>query len=61
MEETGEKRTDEEEIIGKVVITVYNDCFSLEHTAGLTSENIVELLYASIDKIDGKTEDHILH
>ena len=60
MEKVGEKLTKEEnpnEILGKVIITVYNDCFSVEHTAGLSPNEIVGLLIATLEHLGGETEE----
>jgi len=57
MEEVGEKPTDAGEIIGKLIITVYNDCFSVEHTAGLSPNEVVGLLIATLEHLGGETED----
>lgn len=45
------------EIIGKVLITVYNDCFSVEHSAGLTTEDVVGLFVATLDKLAGSEQE----
>ena len=46
------------EILGRVVITVYNDCFSVEHTAGLSPQEVVGLLIATLEHMDGETEEN---
>ena len=65
MEKVGEKPTDEEnpeKIVGKVYITVYNDCFSIEHTAGLSTEDIIGLFVNSLDKLVGsETDEQTVH
>tara|TARA_R110000803_G_scaffold53814_1_gene110377 strand:+ start:1005 stop:1190 length:186 start_codon:yes stop_codon:yes gene_type:complete len=61
MEETGEKPTKEDEVLGVVQITVYNDCFSIEHTSGLSMEDIVGLFIAALEKIGGETEERVVH
>jgi len=64
MEKVGEKPTDEEnleEILGKVIITVYNDCFSVEYTAGLSPNEVVGLLVATLEHLGGETEERVVH
>lgn len=61
MEKVGEKLTEGEEevskVIGKVLITVYNDCFSVEHSAALSTEDVVGLFVATLDKLTGSEQD----
>ena len=45
------------EILGRVVITVYNDCFSVEHSAALSTEDVVDLFVATLDKLTGSEQD----
>ena len=52
-----EEEKNSEEIIGKLIITVYNDCFSVEHTAGLSPNEVVGLLIATLEHLGGETED----
>jgi len=52
-----EEEKNPEEIIGKLIITVYNDCFSVEHTAGLSPNEVVGLLIATLEHLGGETED----
>ena len=64
MEEVGETPIEDEdisEIIGRVIITVYNDCFSVEHTAGLSPTEVVGLLIATLEKMGGETEERVVH
>ena len=59
MEKVGETPIEEEnpeKIVGKVIITVYNDCFSIEHTVGLSTEDIIGLFVNSLDKLTGSFE-----
>ena len=49
------------EILGRVVITVYNDCFSVEYTAGLSPTEVVGLLIATLEKMGGETEERVVH
>jgi len=58
MEETGEKPTD---VLGMVQITVYNDCFSVEHTAGLSMDDIAGLFISALEKMGGETEERVVH
>jgi hypothetical protein len=61
MEKAGEKLIDEEEIVGMVQITVYNDCFAIEYTAGLSMDDITGLFVAALEKIGGETEERVVH
>ena len=57
-----EEKKNPEEIIGKLIITVYNDCFSVEHTAGLSTEDIIGLFVNSLDKLVGsETDEQTVH
>ena len=56
--------TDEEnpnEILGKVIITVYNDCFSVEHTAGLSPQEVVGLMIATLEHLGDEKEEETVH
>ena len=57
MEEVGEKPIDANEVLGKVVITVYNDCFSVEHSATLSTEEVLGLFVATWDKLSGSKQE----
>ena len=60
MEEVGEKPTEQEDVnkvLGKVVITVYNDCFSVEHSASLSTEEVLGLFVATWDKLSGSKQE----
>lgn len=49
-------------VLGRVIITVYNDCFSIEHTAGLSTEDIIGLFVNSLDKLVGsETDEQTVH
>jgi hypothetical protein len=61
MEKAGEKLIDEEEVVGMVQITVYNDCFAIEYTAGLSMDDITGLFVAALEKIGGETEERLVH
>jgi hypothetical protein len=61
MEKAGEKLIDEEEIVGMVQITVYNDCFAIEYTAGLSMDDITGLFVAALEKIDGEGAERVVH
>jgi hypothetical protein len=61
MEETGEKLTEEDEVLGVVQITVYNDCFAIEHTANLSMDDIAGLFISALDKMGGETEERVVH
>ena len=64
MEEVGETPTDEDisEILGKVIITVYNDCFSVEHTAGLSPQEVVGLMIATLEHLGSEEEEkEVIH
>ena len=50
---------DPSKVLGKVYITVYNDCFSIEHTAGMTPEHLVELFVMALEKLGGETEEQM--
>lgn len=59
MEKAGETPTEQEEVmkvLGRVWITVYNDCFSIEHTAGLSTGDLIGLFIGSIDRLAGSYE-----
>jgi hypothetical protein len=61
MEETEENLN---EVVGRLQITVYNDCFSVEHTANLSTEDIIDLFTATLEKLTGaleETEDRVVH
>ena len=45
------------EILGRVVITVYNDCFSVEHTAGLSPQEVVGLMVATLEHLGSEEEE----
>jgi hypothetical protein len=51
---------DNEEIIGSVLFTVYNDCFSLEYSETLTKEQVIGLLLAGLDQIN-EEDNTVLH
>jgi hypothetical protein len=51
----------EDEVLGVVQITVYNDCFSVEHTAGLSMDDIAELFISALEKMGGETEERVVH
>jgi hypothetical protein len=61
MEKVGEKLIDEEEVVGMVQITVYNDCFAIEYTAGLSMDDITGLFVAALEKMGGETEERLVH
>jgi hypothetical protein len=64
MGKTGKKPTDaedSEEILGMVQITVYNDCFAIEHTANMNINDIAGLFIAALDKIGGEIEERVVH
>jgi hypothetical protein len=61
MEETEENLN---EVVGRLQITVYNDCLSVEHTANLSTEDIIDLFTATLEKLTGAleiTEDRVVH
>ena len=60
------KESEEEpnKVVGRLQITVYNDCFSLEHTANLSTGDIIDLFTATLEKLTGAleiTEDRVVH
>lgn len=59
MEEIGEKPINKSEIVGEVLIKVYNDCFTLEYTAGM-EQTLVAVLEESIDRLIDETENRVL-
>jgi hypothetical protein len=52
---------DSEEILGMVQITVYNDCFAIEHTANLSMDDIAGLFISALEKIGSETEERVVH
>jgi hypothetical protein len=61
MSDKEEKLIDEEEIVGMVQITVYNDCFAIEYTVGLSMDDITGLFVAALEKIDGEGAERVVH
>jgi hypothetical protein len=61
MEETGEKPTKDDEVVGVVQITVYNDCFAIEHTANLSMDDIAGLFISALEKIGSGIEERVVH
>jgi hypothetical protein len=61
MSDKEEKLIDEEEVVGMVQITVYNDCFAIEYTAGLSMDDITGLFVAALEKIDGEGAERVVH
>jgi hypothetical protein len=61
MEETGEKPTKDDEVVGVVQITVYNDCFAIEHTANLSMDDIAGLFISALEKIGSDLEERVVH
>jgi hypothetical protein len=61
MNDKEEKPPDEEEIVGMVQITVYNDCFAIEYTSGLSMEDITGLFVAALEKIGGEGAERVVH
>jgi hypothetical protein len=60
MEKVGKKLIDEEEVVGMVQITVYNDCFAIGYTSGLSIDDITGLFVAALEKIDGEGEERVV-
>ena len=52
MEKTGEKLIDEAEVVGSVLFTVYNDCFSVEYSGALEKQQLVGLLVAALEQLE---------
>jgi hypothetical protein len=44
-----------------VQITVYNDCFAIEHTANLSMDDIAGLFISALEKMGGETEERVVH
>lgn len=55
MEKAGEKPI--EEVIGKVLITVYNDCFTVEHSATLSTEDVVGVFINTLNSLTGSEQE----
>lgn len=64
MEKAGETPIDEDkppEVLGRVLITVYNDRFSVD-SENVTSKEMIGLFYASADKLSASlTDKPVLH
>lgn len=65
MEKAGETHIDEDkppEVLGRVLITVYNDRFSVEYSENLNSKELIGLFYASADKLSASlTDKPVIH
>ena len=43
---------EEAEVVGSVLFTVYNDCFSVEYSGALEKQQLVGLLVAALEQLE---------
>lgn len=59
MEQTGDKRTDDEDgaYVGSIRMDVFENSFDISKTDSLTFEDVYAILYASLEYLQGVARD----